>query len=362
MKKLCLILTVTATFLLAAAGSSHASFFTVGNLIVSRVGNGTTALANTGGGISLLEYTPGGTLVNTLTVSTFDGSTPVGLQWSGTATSEGVISLSQDGQSLTVVGYLPPFTGSGSIANRTDAQAPRAFLTVDHNGIVSSPTTIGSYSGNNIRSGVSTSTGTYFAGGNSGTIYRTTTNTTIQTDKLNTRVANIFNGNLYVSTGSAAGTPNVQGILAFSGTPTTSSTPTLLIGVDNPWDFAINPAGDVAYIAISSSSPSVGEIQRWAFDGSSWSNTHTLSGAGLVTGLAVSFGSTSDVIYSVNPTTFQSVTFNGTSFGTLNTLASAGSNFAFRGLEFAPIPEPSSFALLGAGLGIAILLRRRRKA
>lgn len=131
----------------------EAAAFTNGNLVVSRVGNGTTALVNTGGGISLLEYTTTGSLVQTIEVSTFDGTTHTGLQWSGTATSEGAISLSQDGQSLTLVGYNPPFAGSGSLANRTDANAPRAFLTVGLDGTISTRTNIGAYGGNNIRSG-----------------------------------------------------------------------------------------------------------------------------------------------------------------------------------------------------------------
>jgi hypothetical protein len=46
------------------------------------------------------------------------------------------------------------------------------------------------------------------------------------------------------------------------------------------------------------------------------------------------------------------------SFG--SSLLSAGTNYAFRGIDVAPIPEPSTWAMLVGGLAALILLRRRR--
>lgn len=357
MKKSLLIGLAAAT--LAGITGANAQF-TLGNLVVSRVGNGTDALANTWGSISLLEYTTAGSLVSTTTVSTYSSGTPSGLQWSGTATSEGAISLSSDGTFLTLVGYNPPFTGTGSIAGRSDAQAPRGYLTVDYNQNISAVTTIGAYSGNNIRSGVASADGTYFAGGTSGTIYRDSANTTIQSGKVNTRVANIANATLYISTGSAAGTPTGQGIMAFSGLPTSASTPTLIIATSDAYDFALNSSGDVMYIA-KNTSATVGSIERWAFSGSSWSLTHTATGASGVTGLAVNFGSSFDTIYSVNPTTLQKIAWSSSGFdSSFTSLASAGSNYAFRGLEWTPVPEPSTYVAAAGLIGLMLWPARRR--
>jgi hypothetical protein len=50
---------------------------------------------------------------------------------------------------------------------------------------------------------------------------------------------------------------------------------------------------------------------------------------------------------------------------TYTTLQSAGSNFAFRGVDLSPVavPEPSTYAIAAmATLGMADLIRRRRRA
>lgn len=178
---------VAACALALAASGALAAPFVPGNLVVSRVGDGTNPLVNTGGPISLLEFTTGGSLVQTINIPSGTG----GLQWSGTATSEGAVTLSQNKTKLTIAGYIPPFSGSGSLATRSDSEAPRGYVTVDFNGVVGTPVAIGAYGGNNIRAAVSSNTGVYFAGANSGTIYRDTTNTTIQNTVTNTRVVNI---------------------------------------------------------------------------------------------------------------------------------------------------------------------------
>ena len=340
-----------AAFTTAAA---QAAAFTAGNLVVSRVGDG-SVLVNTGGAISLLEFTTAGSAVQTINVAT---ST---LQWSGTASSEGLITLSKDRTSLTVVGYAPPFTGTGSLGNRTDAQAPRNVLTIGTDGSIGTPVAVGAFSGNNIRSGVSDGTGFWLAGGTTGTVYNNGSNTTIQSTVTNTRVVNIFNNNLYFSTGSGAN----RGIYGFTGTPSAAATATLLISTgatSSPFDFAINDSGTVAYVADTAS------VFRYTFDGLVWSSTGSVAGLTGVTGLAVDFGLTSDSIFAVTPTTLFGVSYSigSTTFGTPNTLASAGVNFAFRGLEFSPtvIPEPSAFAAIAGGLALAgvIVGRRRRTA
>lgn len=334
---------------LALASSLNAASFTVGNLVVSRVGDGTTALVNTGGPISLLEFTTGGALQQTISIST---TTSTGLQLSGTATSEGALSLSQDGKVLSIAGYIPPFSGTGSLASRTDINAPRGYVTVGADGVVSAAVAIGAYSNNNIRSAAVSEAGVYFAGASSGTIYRDTSNTSIQSTVTNTRVVHIYNDNLFFS--SASG--QVRGVYGFTGTPTTSSTPTLLLNMGEsaePYDFVFNSSGTVSYVTNGNA------IQRWTYDGTAWSlgQTSGIVGSGL-TGLEVIFGDTSDSIYAVNPGSLYGLTFDGSSFSSASSLATAGSNYAFRGLAFAPIPEPTS-ALLG-GLGLLVLLRRRR--
>lgn len=341
------LLTIVGLF--ALSGAVVQAQFTEGNLIVSRVGDGVSTLANTGGPISLLEFTTTGTLTSTVNISTSV------LQWSGLATSEGAISLSEDGKYLTVTGYIPPFTGSGSLANRTDAQAPRGFVNVSYNGTVSGAVAIGAFSGNNIRSGVSSNNGTYFAGGTTGTVYRSTAgNATIQSSTPNTRVVNIINGNLYFSTGS--GSP---GVYRWTGTPTTATAQSAaIVGLTgqgtSPYDFAFNSLNTIAYIADSN----IG-VQKFTFDGVAWSHAYniTTSSNGL-TGLAVDFSGPNPKIYAVNPSNLWYYEDTGT--GSMTSIATAGSNYAFRGLEFAPVPEPATWILLTIG-AMAVILRRKAR-
>src|ERR1035441_9513943 len=105
-----------ATITIVALITSAQAQFTPGDLVVVRVGDGVNALANSTGPISLLELNTSGTLVGSpIGIPSGTG----GLQISGTATSEGQLLLNADHTALTLGGYVPPFTGSGSPSGRT---------------------------------------------------------------------------------------------------------------------------------------------------------------------------------------------------------------------------------------------------
>ena len=190
-------------------------------------------------------------------------------------------------------------------------------------------------------------------------------NTLIQGGIANTEVVNIENGNLYFSTTKGTG-GSAPGIYAFTGLPTTAAAATaVIVGVigqgTSPYDFAISPDGLSAYVADGTDG-----VQKFTKSGSTWSLAYnfTATGEGL-TGLAVNFGATNSV-YAVSPTALWSVADSGAG-GAMTSIATAGTDYAFRGLEFAPtpVPEPSSVTLMVV-LGIAGLFgfawRRRRSA
>src|SRR5215471_13430423 len=90
---------------LSAAPALAASGFSNGDLVVYRVGTGTASLVNTGNPVFLDEFTPTGTLVQSVVLPTSATGSNQPLIASGTATSEGLLTRSADGRFLLAPGY-----------------------------------------------------------------------------------------------------------------------------------------------------------------------------------------------------------------------------------------------------------------
>ncbi len=341
---------------------AHSADFIGGDLLLLRVGDGTTTLGNTAGPISVLEVNTLGSLVQpAINVPSGNG----GLQISGSATSEGQLVRNADGNSWTITGYVPPYTGSGSLSSRTATQAPRGYVNLSGAGTVSSVTALpGSttYSGQNIRSGFASGSSLWFAGsgtasGSGVVTYNGSTASTVQ--GVNSRVLNYQGGDLYFSTGSGT-----QGLYKFAGTPTGAATSTaFLTGITgqgtSPYDFVFSPDGNSLYVA----DDGIG-VQKFIFSGSAWTLaynfTDTAPSNNKAYGLAVDFSGPSPVLFWTSPTDLWSAIDNGS--GTAGTsILSAGANYAFRGLDMVPVPEPSAMALFGLGSLLLIGRRASRK-
>jgi hypothetical protein len=98
--------------------------FTQGNLVIYRVGDGTSLLTNQGNYAYLDELTTNGTLVQSipLTQNQFTdgkGVTQFPIINSGAALSEGLITLSTDGRYVVFSGYAASTNWSGTPANLT---------------------------------------------------------------------------------------------------------------------------------------------------------------------------------------------------------------------------------------------------
>jgi PEP-CTERM motif len=351
-----------AALLIASGLAAHAQF-TAGDLAVLRVGDGSAVLGNNAGPVSLMDLTTGGLVQSTINIPSGNN----GLQISGSATSEGALVLNADGQSLTVAGYVPPYGGSGSLSGRSTANAPRGYVTVNSQGAVSSTTTLPgttTYTGENIRSGFVSGTGSWFAGsgtsGTKGIVYSDGT-TAASIQGANSRVLGYFGGSLYYSTGSGTG------IYKYSGLPTTATTSTaFLTGVTgqgtSPYDFVLSPDGKTLYVA----DDGIG-VQKFLFNGSAWTLAYNFTDgapASKAYGLAVDFSGANPALYWTSPTDIWTATDTGS--GTVGTsILSAGANYAFRGLDWSPsvaaVPEPSIMALSGAGVATLWWVRRRNR-
>jgi hypothetical protein len=209
------------------------------------------------------------------------------------------------------------------------------------------------------------------------------------------RQVRIFNNSLFYSNGSSG---NVGVFLVGSaGTlPTSSGTSTtLLTGTstsgtgtpgstgfylfDNPLNANTwNGTGlNTLYIADDRDTASGGGVQRWVYNGSTWVLSGTMNSSSGLRGLTatidtsgpspvVSLWSTTVTATDNNALIYLQDTLSASSgtFGSVTTLANAGTGNYFRSVELGiVVPEPSSLLLLlaTAAVGIYWMLFRRKK-
>lgn len=351
MKKLLTIknaFTCLATVCLATGASAQ---FSPGNVVVLQAGDGSTALANTGNAVVLREFTPAGVPAYSMAIPT---SSATGLTILGNSTAEGFLSLSSNGQQLVIPGYAGTYTSS--IASSTGTQVPRVIGTVDAAGTytrVASSTSF--HTGGNIRSAVSDGTGNYWSlGSNQGVNYfgNSAAPANIEGFVTNNRALSIQAGDLAFS--SAAGTARGIYVVNTIGSGTTTvpaSTVTLVVPTGTasaPCQFAIAPTLTYGYVADESAISAGGGIQKWTFNGFTWTLAYTFATSTNTSvtvgarGLVVDFSGTNPVIYATSAETSSnrliSIVDGGSlATSTITTLATATtSNTIFRGLAFTP--------------------------
>lgn len=357
--------------LVLAAPLAVAQDFTAGNLVVYRVGSGApTTLVNTGNPVFLDEYTPTGTLVRSVALPTAAAGAQRQCIASGTASSEGMLTRSSDGQFLIATCYARDPGGSGSISGTASVDVPRVVARVGVDASVDTSTALTDMaSANNIRSGAAVDgNGFWVSGGTGGVRYATlgsTTSTSISTTIANLRNLAVFDGQLYVSTGS--GTTRLATV--GTGTPiTTGQTITALPGISSAnsgspyayvfFDLDASVAGvDTLYVADDAASPAPG-ITKFSLVGGSWvSNGSVGTAAEAYRGLTGSFASGTVTLWATRRGgtaaagggELVSITdasgYNAAFTGTPTLLATAATNTAFRGVALAPVsaaPTPPS--------------------
>ncbi len=350
--------------------------FTPGNLAVLRVGDGTPMISGAAAAVSIEQYSvlgEGQSPSYTVALPTTGASA---ITLSGTAASEGALTRSADGMYLTFAGYNAD-VGTLSVSSTTSAMVNRAVGVLDAAGAYSLPVkTANAFSGASVCGAVTTDGAQFWitGNGNSGTggVWAKSSSTETQVTSGNLRVVGVEGGNLLYSTG--AGT---VGLYAFSGLPTSADTASLLIkpassfsNRASPYDFALNPAGNVAYLADDrtfKADYTGGGIQRWEKIGSTWSLTYSLNAGGTgggSRGLVVDWSGANPVIFATTTELSANRLIRIEDLGagsSATTLAIAPANTLFRGVDFSPIPEPQTLTLLGLG-GAGLFLRLRRRA
>ena len=345
---------------LAGIRPTLAAPFTPGNIVVAVVGDGTGTLSAAAAPVFLVEYTPTGTLVQTVALPATTSGTSHALTASGSATSELNLTRSGDGRYLVLTGY-DATVGTTGVASTTVATVSRVVGRVAADGTVNTTTLVtDAFNGNNIRAAYSPDGTVFYAvGGSSGVNYVTLGNTgasvNIAAAPANIRAINSFGGNLYVSSGSTA----TLGISQIgTGLPTTTGqTNTILTGLatatgSSPYafyfaDLSTAVAGvDVAYV-VDDRTATGGGIQKYSLVGGTWMLNGTIASAATtvpaVRGLTGSVSGTTVTLLATATTGLYNVTdatgYNVAPTAALPTtpLVAAGTNTVFRGVALAPV-------------------------
>ncbi|MBL8756197.1 MAG: hypothetical protein JNK15_23080 [Planctomycetes bacterium] len=323
---------------------------TPGNLLVSRVGDGSAALSNAATARFLDEYTPAGVFVQTIALPTIASGGNRAVTDSGTATSNGFISQSVDGRYLLAAGY-DAVVGTAGVTSSASASVNRVICRIGLDGVVDSSTALGdAYTGNNFRS-VASVDGTSFWTAGTGTAptpgarhvaaLGASTSTQLSSTVTNLRCINIWNGQLYCSSSSGAflGVSTVG-----TGLPTTTGQTITSITTGtgaSAYDFWFADANTL-YVADDRTNGN-GGIQKWTWNGSAWVLAYTLApnattgcrglSGHVQGGVATLFATTTSALAEV-----VSVVDAG-SGSPFTTLVTAATNTAFRDVQFVRTPS-----------------------
>lgn len=353
------------TFLVAtfSVGSALAGPFRPGNIVVARVGDGSAALTNAATAVFLDEYTPSGTLVQSVALPTSVSGNNRSLTAAGNATSELALTRSADGRYLVLTGYQTA-PGTANVAATASTSVTRVIGLIGADGSIDTSTSTGSaFSQGSIR-GAATADGTsfYSVGANSGVRYQALgsfASTQLNTDPANIRSINVVGGSVYVS---SASDPFIGLNQVGTGLPTATSQVTALLPAPanaSPYGFyladldATVPGVDVAYVADERAAAG---IQKWSLVGGTWVLNGTISGSG-VRGLQGSTSGTSVSLVASTATNLYALADNtGYNVAPVLTqlpaaLATAGTNKAFRGIAMAPVAPAPAIASLAPASG-----------
>jgi Protein of unknown function (DUF3616) len=330
-----------------AAATASVTAFTPGDLVVYRVGTGSGSLSSSATAVFLDEYSPSGSLVESVPMPTATSGSVHAFTDSGTAASDGELTLSPGGAYLAAAGYTAA-TGTSNVAG-TDAVT---VARISAAAAVDTSTTLPSFAdGNNVRSAVTSDGNTFWVSGAAGGIAATTLGsssaTALNTSDTNFRQLEIQGGRLYASSnknsltvasvGSGLPTTGGQSIVNLPGNPDSGG---------DPYAFVLfNLSGGSGWDTLYVADDSAGKVEKYVLSGSSWKSAGSASVSD-VTGLTGTLVGGKPTLYATGSgssgtsgtlTEIVDSAAAGANFSsTKTTLASASSKEAFRGVAFAP--------------------------
>jgi hypothetical protein len=352
-----LVLLAAALGALSCVSPAGATSLTAGDIVIYRVGSGSETLAkDTGATAYLDEYEPNGTFVTSLAFPTVVSGKNKRLVADGTASSEGLLTLSENGLYVMATGY-DAAAGAAKLSESKAKTNLRTVARVSGSGEINTETALENFANeNNPRSAASKEGKKIWVGGAG----KTTTGgvhygelgakEAISLDETltNVREVSIVDGQLYVSAD-----PTKSGELTIatvgSGLPEKATTVTNLpfaSAPKQPYAYSLLTLGsgstpDTLYVAENA----LGEVVKYGLTGGKWVEEGSVE-VPYVTGVTandvngvVTIYATSSGEKGIEGTLYRIVDLSGQG-GTLTAipqeLAVTPTNEAFRGVSFVP--------------------------
>lgn len=353
--RLALLALIACAAALGVATQASAASLTPGDVVVYRVGNG-GSLGGSAVPVFFDEYDATGKLVESVSLPTAASGSNHRLTASGSASSEGLLTLSANGQYLMATGY-DAAVGTAKVGETLAASTPRTVARVSASGEVDTSTALTDFgNGNNPRGATSTDGTNIWVGGagkstTGGVHYATlgsSTSTLMSSTDTNARAVAVFGGQLYTSADPTKEGNSVSTV--GSGTPTTGGQTTTNLpfatAPTQPYAFSlvtlgVGPGADTMYVADNSA----GAVVKFGLVGGKWTKqgsvaVSTVTGVtaddinGIVTIYATSSGSSGEggLLYKIT----DSSGVGGTLSGSATQIATAPTGEAFRGVSFTP--------------------------
>lgn len=333
--------------------------FTTGNLVVVRLGDGTTVY--NGGAAArcfLDEYTTTGTLVQSVAMPVTTSGANRRFMLSNGFTG-GLITLSLDNRYLVLPGYDVAEL-SQPLTSLTAAIAPRIVARINKNAVINTATVTGAYDGEAVESAYSPNGTDIAVAGSSGNpivtgtggvryvVYGGTSSLAVNLASLSNYQLNVFNNQLYLSSEF-----NNVSIGIFSGTfpvtvaPTITNLPGLPASNTTPIGYFMadldnTVAGvDVLYVCDRNGfgGATGNTITKYSLVGGNWVKNNSVAITSPL-GLTATITGSTVTLYATSSTKLFSLVdasgYNGNVTASLTTLATAAVNTTFKGLAFSP--------------------------